>query len=110
MTNRIKKVFTPEMISKVWEKAEIVPGFDPQIFRKDKCGALIRRDLFRVTKDSLSMAWEINFIKPEALGGTEELNNLQPLQWKNSRHKEDNYPSWSCLVGSEQNKNQLVEQ
>ena len=110
MTNRVKIIFTPEMISKVWEKAEIVAGFDPQLFRKDKCGALIKRDLFRVTKESLSMAWEIDLIKPQALGGTDELNNLQPLQWKNSRNKENNYPSWTCLVSCEQNKNQLVDQ
>jgi hypothetical protein len=26
------------------------------------------------------------------------LNNLQPLQWENNRHKGDNYPNWSCKI------------
>jgi hypothetical protein len=112
MTNkRIDKYnFTPEQIEKVWEKGEIVSGFDARLIRKDKCGALIKRDQYKLAKDALSMAWEIDYIKPQELGGTNDMNNLQPLQWKNNRHKENNYPSWSCSVCSEQNKNQLIDQ
>ena len=39
--------------------------------------------------------WEVDHIVPVALGGSDELNNLQPLQWKNNRTKSDTYP-WSC--------------
>ena len=38
--------------------------------------------------------WKIDHIKPVAKGGTDDLNNLQPLQWANNRHKSDNYPNW----------------
>ncbi|OFY84506.1 MAG: hypothetical protein A3F72_13945 [Bacteroidetes bacterium RIFCSPLOWO2_12_FULL_35_15] len=111
MTNRQidKKIFTPELIEKAWEKGKIVSDFDPQMIRKDKCGALIKKDLYGVTKGSLSMAWEIDHIKPKSLGGTDDLTNLQPLQWENNKHKKDNYPSWSCLLSSMENRNQLIE-
>jgi 5-methylcytosine-specific restriction endonuclease McrA len=39
--------------------------------------------------------WEIDHIKPVSKGGTDDLSNLQPLQWENNRRKGDNYP-WHC--------------
>lgn len=42
--------------------------------------------------------WEIDHIKPVAKFGTDDLDNLQPLQWKNNRGKSDNYPHWSCSI------------
>lgn len=100
MTNRsiFEKVFTQDIIDKVWEKGEIVPDVDPNIIRKDKCGAMIKKELYGQSASALSMAWEIDHIKPKKIGGTDEISNLQPLQWENNRYKGDNYPSWDCKV------------
>jgi 5-methylcytosine-specific restriction endonuclease McrA len=42
--------------------------------------------------------WEIDHIVPVAKGGSDELYNLQPLQWQNNRHKGDDHPQWSCAI------------
>ncbi len=57
---------------------------------------LMQWNLYGVT-DSL-YGWEIDHVVPKSIGGSDDLNNLQPLQWQNNRHKGDDYPEWSCLV------------
>jgi len=38
------------------------------------------------------MGWEIDHIVPVSRNGTDNLSNLQPLQWQNNRLKGDKFP------------------
>jgi hypothetical protein len=85
--------FDEKTIEAVWHKGTPDPNYSS--FRKDKCGASMQRPRYGKTEQ---WGWEIDHIKPVSHGGTDDLTNLQPLQWENNRHKGDDYPSWSCKV------------
>ena len=102
---------TEQVKRKVWEKAKAVEGFNPDLYRKDPCGAWIVWDKYGV-QDSI-YGWEIDHIYPQSklqkLGFRAELiddlRNLRPMQHSNNESKGDDYPSYMCAVTSEGNKN-----
>ncbi len=79
--------FSDNIIQKIWEKGRVVPNNDPDIWRKDECGAWIGRQHYGDRNSQYG--WEIDHIKSESLGGGDELLNLRPLQWKNNASKQD---------------------
>jgi hypothetical protein len=105
-----RQTFTQAEIDAVWEKAIIVTGIDPDIWRKDYAGAWIKKSEHGDTSNELGSGWEIDHCKPVAKGGTDDLYNLYPLQWHNNRDKSDDYPKWHTGVSSEGNKNIFKQQ
>ncbi len=94
-TTAIGKRFTEATIQAVWEKGRKITGKDPNVWRKDSCGATIKRDQYGNTT---LRGWEIDHKHPKSRGGSDNLRNLQPLQWENNRSKGDDYPEWTCKV------------
>jgi len=88
--------FDSNLIEAVWKKGVIVPGNDPSIFRKDSCGAWIKRSDYGDVNSIYG--WEIDHIRPRIKGGVTSLGNLQPLQWENNRYKSDDWPNWFCKI------------
>lgn len=78
--------FDQSVIEAVWAKGIAEPNYP--LFRKDCYGSSMQKNKYHSTE---KWGWEIDHIKPVVRGGTDELDNLQPLYWENNRYKADTY-------------------
>ncbi len=73
-----RAAYEREVIASVWECAEIVPGTDPVIWRKDEYGAWIHRaDYGRRTSE---FGWEI--FDPGVGRHSQGVYAMRPMQWR----------------------------
>ena len=91
--------FSDEKIQQVWEKGKVASNNNPNIYRKDECGAWINRAAYG--KRDSQYGWEIDHINPN---GGDDLSNLRPLQWENNLDKSDK-KRLTCVVTAEGTNN-----
>lgn len=80
-TRVVTKAFDEATIEAVWNGAAISSEHPP--LRVDPYGALIWRGGYRNT--SSKFGWEIGYRTSPSRGGTDDVANLQALQWENFR-------------------------
>jgi len=72
-----------------WDKAKPIPGKNPDVYRKDPYGNVIRYGSYGTHGE---YGWEIDHKHPKSRGGTNNPRNLQAVHWKENRKKGDKYP------------------
>lgn len=65
----------------VWQKAKSVPGMDPELFRVDEEGSVIRKADFN--NESSIYGWCYFHLTPVWEGGNNDIWNLKPLNCVN---------------------------
>ena len=96
-------MISPELKERVWAKAIVIDGFEPNEVRKDVCGAYIIK---KFSNRENIYAWEIDHISPvsvlkahnvpEAL--IDNIINLRPLCYRNNISKADDIPVYNVSV------------
>jgi hypothetical protein len=65
----------------VWAKGKVIPNFDPSVWRSDRYGNVIRYQDYGDRQSKYG--WEIDhYPTAAALGGSDDISNLQPLHCK----------------------------
>ena len=95
-----------ELLERIWNKAFVIEGLNPMIYRKDACGALIMRDKFGMQNP---FGWVIDHIFPVRLGGNDDFDNLRPLHYRNNMNKADDYPSYTAILKYDGKENVVNE-
>jgi hypothetical protein len=108
-TTITNQAFSLSIVEAVWRKGTAVLGIDPALRRKDACGAWIDRDQYGI-RDENGTGWEVDHLFAVARGGSDNLGNLQPLQWQNNRAKGDCVPGqWTRAVTADPSYKHAVD-
>lgn len=77
--NALERSYERDVVERVWQSAQIIPGNDPAVWRKDERGAWIHRLAYR--NRNTEFGWEIAdcAYTLRAFG----MASLKPMQWQN---------------------------
>jgi hypothetical protein len=77
-------LFDISVINAVWDKAQSEYGFF--FFKRDRFGEIIAKHHY---SEQSQYGWYIEYIVPLTDGGTNDIDNLRPVHWKNSARASD---------------------
>ena len=72
-----------------WQRAQKVPGKNPNVYRQDVFGNEIYKPAYGKQGKK---GWEVDHSNPLSRGGTDSPRNLQAMQTRANRRKRDKYP------------------
>ncbi len=79
---------TKKDVEGTWDRAATVHGKNPETWRKDEEGNLIRKGSYGTHRE---YGWEVDHRKPVSKGGTDDPRNLRALHTEENRKKSDKY-------------------
>lgn len=71
-----------EIPNDVWRKGHPIKDYDPNRWRRDDFGRAMKYSEYG--NRNSDYGWEIDHIKPKADGGSDDLGNLRPLNYKSN--------------------------
>lgn len=74
----------------LWGKCSVIKGLNANEWRTDNYDNIIRWSEYG--NRGCGSGWEIDHIKPVSKGGSNDLRNLQALQWRENLIKGNKYP------------------
>lgn len=80
--------FSEDKLDQIWEKGQPIRGKDPDLYRKDIYGNSMYKPSYGKTSE---MGWNVDHSKPQSKGGTDHLNNLQPMNSRANSSKGGKY-------------------
>lgn len=75
--------FDEKLLEKIWKKGIKKEDYPPEGTRFDEFGSRIDFNAYGDSENDFG--WEVDHIKRESDGGTEDIKNLRPLYWRNNR-------------------------
>lgn len=104
-----------DQIQTAWVKASIIEGQNPEEWRKDSCGAVIRRSRYGDTDDDFG--WQVDHIFPQVMLEANDVpnvlidhdENLRAMHWRNNISKSNNYPRYESVTSSRNGRNNIEE-
>ena len=83
MASTICDIDLEEKKRAAWQKAETIPGYDPDVWRRDADNTAINYQDFG--RRGSRFGWELDVARPGLLGGRQEPANLRARHWRNRR-------------------------